>query len=387
MNNNLFNPRSGLRAAFGKQFCMVLAIALTVVSNLQAQEFGTMSWGPSQPYDVGFNPSVAASGSYIVEVHNGQNGPGPMWYHAGQYSFNFPSNPSITWEPYEQYDWGYNPSVAGCPLMNTVVEVHNGQGEPGPMWYHLGVSGAYGVSWGPPMEYDEGWNPKVAIVCDAPLGYLVIEVHNGMFSSGEPDPMTMYYHVGVINPSGPDVNSWTITWGPAYSYDVGWDPSVAAVGLTVVEVHNNASATPGSLWYHVGTINSNLTVTWGPPYSYDVGWEPKVALTVIEHGSQPPSLPLVFEAHNGMPGSFGPMWYHLGQVGQEVPASQINWGPAVEYDEGWNPSIAWLWMFTNSEDYYLGGVEVHNGQQGFGTMWSHGDLWVPPGGFTVTGSE
>jgi hypothetical protein len=120
----------------------------------------------------------------------------------------------------------------------------------------------------------------------------------------------MYYHVGVVNQ-----DLQTITWGPAYLYDIGWDPSVAAYGSTIVEVHNNATAKPGSIWYHVGQLDSNLTVGWGPPHSYDNGWEPKVAI-VASNGNddlaQLGSAPLVFEVHNGQ-GNFGPMWYHLGQ--------------------------------------------------------------------------
>jgi hypothetical protein len=251
------------------------------------------------------------------------------------------------------------------------------------MWYRVGsiqggTPGSASVFWGPPQEYDQGWNPKVALVCN--YGSLtVVEVHNGLYAlSGRDNSMTMYYHVGVVNQ-----DLQTITWGPAYPYDIGWDPSVAAYGSTVVEVHNNATANPGSMWYHVGQIDSNLTVGWGPPHSYDNGWEPKVAI-VASNGNddlaQLGSAPLVFEVHNGQ-GNFGPMWYHLGQVDNNF---NISWGQPVQYDQGWNPSIAWLWLYSGA--FYLGAVEVHNGQDSVGWMWSHGDLWIPPGGFPVTGN-
>jgi hypothetical protein len=74
------------------------------------------------------------------------------------------------------------------------------------------------------------------------------------------------------------------------------------------------------------------------------------------------------------------MWYHLGKVRNNT---SISWAPPVEYDWGWNPSIGWLWL---DEFNFLGAVEVHNGQLGFGTMWSHGDLWIPPGGLPATGN-
>jgi len=381
MNKNLLSFGSSLRAAFGKTWSMLLAVALTAVPSLQAQ-MGAISWGPSQDYDRGYNPSLAGSNEgFMVEAHNGQAGPGPMWYHVGQASLGWPS-PSVVWGPYQHYDWGYNPSVAGCLNSNIIVEVHNGQGGPGPMWYHVGsiqgdTPGSAFIAWGPPKEYDQGWNPKVALLCYYSQ-LTVVEVHNGWFSPGDRDPsMTMYYHVGVIND-----DLQTITWGAAIPYDIGWDPSVALAGSTVVEVHNNASGTPGSMWYHVGSLNSNSTISWGPPYAYDNGWEPKVA-AVVSNGqddlSQLGSTPLIFEVHNGQ-GNFGPMWYHLGLV---ESSSKINWGPPLEYDQGWNPSITWLEM---SDEQFLGAVEVHNGQAGFGPMWSHGDLWIPPGGFPVTGN-
>jgi hypothetical protein len=384
MKKNLESLRS-FRAAFRKPFWAVVTLALMAVPNLHAQ-VGGVSWGPSQAYDVGYNPSVASSGTgYMVEVHNGQNGAGRMWYHVGQATWNWPSSsPSVAWGPYQEYDWGYDPSVAGCVQSNMVVEVHNGQGSPGPMWYHVGsiqgdAPGSAFIYWGPAQEYDKGWNPKVALLCYYGQ-YTVIEVHNGLFGPGRNNsPMTMYYHVGVINP---DLQS--ITWGPAYAYDIGWDPSVAAYGSTVVEVHNNAGATPGSMWYHVGLLTPNQTIAWGPPLQYDNGWEPKVAI-IASNGEDDlaplGSSPLVFEVHNGQ-GNFGPIWYHLGQLGNNL---NINWGPPLQYDVGWDPSIAWLEMYSGG-GFFLGAVEVHDGQAGFGWMWSHGDLWIPPGGFVVTGN-
>jgi hypothetical protein len=85
-----------------------LAVALTAISNLHAQQPGSVSWGPSQSYDVGYNPSVATYGSELIEVHNGQNGAGAMWYHVGQASFAWPSSsvepppPVISWGPFQQ---------------------------------------------------------------------------------------------------------------------------------------------------------------------------------------------------------------------------------------------------------------------------------------------
>jgi hypothetical protein len=45
-----------------------------------------IEWGASHQYDTGFNPSVAVSGSTVVEVHNAANTAGPLWFRMGQVS-------------------------------------------------------------------------------------------------------------------------------------------------------------------------------------------------------------------------------------------------------------------------------------------------------------
>jgi hypothetical protein len=180
---------------------LVLVAALTVAANLHAQQLGSIKWGSSEPYDVGYNPSVTGSfGNYMLEVHNGQDGPGTMWYHVGQASYEWPSpSPSIKWSQYQAYDWRYNPSVAGCPQSNTVIEVHNGQGGPGPMWYHLGkVRNNTSISWAPPVEYDWGWNPSIGWLCLEDFNFLgAVEVHNGQLGFG-----TLFLHGDLWIPPG-----------------------------------------------------------------------------------------------------------------------------------------------------------------------------------------
>jgi hypothetical protein len=89
----------------------------------RAQSF--IGFGSSFQYDQGLNPSVAVSGGTVVEVHNGTGGVGPLWYRVGKV------NPStVTWNDSHQYDNGFNPSVAVNGA--TVVEVHNGGAGAGP---------------------------------------------------------------------------------------------------------------------------------------------------------------------------------------------------------------------------------------------------------------
>jgi hypothetical protein len=314
-------------------------VLFACVSLGRAQGFG--GFGDSTEYDTGFNPSVAISGTTVVEVHNGQGESGPMWYHVGQVY----DSATITWGPSYNYDTGYNPSVAIS--RSTVVEVHNGQGEAGDMWYHVGTISGTMIEWGPAHNYDWGWNPSIAI-----SGTTVVEVHNGQGNYGP-----MWYHVGTVNilPGRFSLGK-TITWGPAYCYDAGYNPSVALAGSTAFEVHNGEDGA-GPMWYDVGTI-SGTKITWGPSNSYDWGYNPKIAAFV---GSCYDGPPTVIEVHNGS--SYpGGMFYHYGSW--PGFGTTLNLGPSTEYDWGWNPSIA-------ADPDFNGVVEVHNGQGTSGPMWYH----------------
>jgi hypothetical protein len=155
----------------------------------------TVSWGPSYNYDSGFNPSVgiqacltnsnASCGLTVVEVHNGGGSAGPFWYRLGNWSG---STSEISWGDSYEYDWGWNPKIFFF-LGAYVMEVHNGSGSPGPMWYHYGTwNGGNTLDLGGSYEYDRGWNPSVA----AEYG-VAVEVHNGSGSAGP-----MWYHVGTF---------------------------------------------------------------------------------------------------------------------------------------------------------------------------------------------
>jgi len=65
------------------------------------------TWGNSIQYDnYGLNPKAATDGATVVEVHNGWNGAGPLWYRVGHFNDNY----TIQWGNSAQYDnSGMNP--------------------------------------------------------------------------------------------------------------------------------------------------------------------------------------------------------------------------------------------------------------------------------------
>lgn len=296
-------------------------------------------WGPSQQYDNnGFNPSVALTDQVAVEVHNGTGGAGPLWYRVGQVN-----GTSINWSNSQKYDNnGFNPSVAvnissdpATSYYGTVVEVHNGTSGAGPLWYRVGIiiqnNNGFDISWGDSYQYDNGFNPAVTI-----SGQNVVEVHNGTGGAGP-----LWYRVGQIN-------GMQINWSNSYQYDNGFNPSVAFNGSGIVEVHNG-SYEAGPMWYRTGTFSGNgTTIQWENSVNYDTGWNPKVAYSP-NSGSF-----LLIEVDNGG-GAFGPMWFHIGGNGNPL------WGPSNQFGEGFNPSLS----------IGSGGaaVEVHNGTGGAGPLW------------------
>jgi hypothetical protein len=273
-----------------------------------------------------------------------------MWYRVGQVSGS-----SVSWGLSQNYDnYGFNPSVA--LYGTTVVEVHNGSGVTGPMWYRVGQLNlaARTISWGPSYNYDaSGTNPTVAITSCATAsnptcGLIAVEVHNG---SGVAGPM--WYRVGVVNP-----DTRTISWGDSHKYDdFGMNPSLGvqpcytstnggqSCGITVVEVHNGSQGF-GLMWYRVGNLSGGTEINWGDSYPCDSGWNPKVTLW----GST------LIEVHNGTRDT-GPMWFHTGSF---YGGTTVTWDPSHQYfPSGYNPSVA-LNGFV--------GVGVFNGSATAGPM-------------------
>ena len=249
--------------------------------------------GSPQSFDYGFAPSVATLNDSrwspntpsIVEVHQQGTGPGPLWYSIGSMA-NIWAPSTITWTAPSSYDWGYAPSVAA--LAGTVVEVHQGQQGFGPMWYHVGTVSGASINWGPSYQYDSGVAPQVAITTLPGGSPIVVEVHQGSAGfgslwyrtgtiSGNTIAWTssapydtglaptiaadqsrvievhegtanssglLWYHVGAIAGVGSTSSPGGIAWDiNAHSYTTGYAPSVAfdPVSAQGYELHQQAS--------------------------------------------------------------------------------------------------------------------------------------------------
>jgi hypothetical protein len=247
---------------------------------------GTVQWATSSfTYDTGAAPSVAVSGTSVIEVHQSDaSGVGPLYYHTGKIQ----SNGTIAWASSSfTYDNGVAPSVAVAG--STIVEVHQGKVGVSPLWYRTGEIQLNGtVKWDSAgaFKYDNGAQPRVAIG-----GSTILEVHQA--DSGVVG--TLYYHAGEIQADS------TVVWaGSSFSYDTGIAPSIAVSGPTVVEVHQ-AVAGVGSLYYHTGGIQGDGTVTFSSSgaFPYDTGLAPCVAV----------SGPTILDVHQAAAG-VSALYYH-----------------------------------------------------------------------------
>jgi len=124
-------------SSFSSRHCrwaiVVLTFSLCTLTSFEAN--AQILWGDSAKYDDGgLNPRVASNGvRTVVEVHNGGDGVGPLWYRMGQLSGS-----TIQWGDSAKYDnGGLNPAVA-MNVNGTVIEVHNGGAGAGPLWYRVG---------------------------------------------------------------------------------------------------------------------------------------------------------------------------------------------------------------------------------------------------------
>jgi hypothetical protein len=269
--------------------CLTLVTILACAGStpVLAQGQPQFVWASSAfQYDTGALPSVAASGTTVIEVHqaDASGDVGPLYYHTGQIQ----PNGTVKWASSAlQYDTGALPSVAVSGT--SIIEVHqaDASGEVGPLYYHTGQIQPNGtVTWGSSaFQYDTGAQPSVALA-----GSTILEVHQG-------DGGALYYHTAEVQSTG------TVTWASgAFQYDNGFAPRVALSGPTIVEVHQSVDNAVGPLYYHTGGIQANGTATWASSaFKFDTGATPQIALA----GSR---MIDVHQADSGV----GPLWYHTG---------------------------------------------------------------------------
>lgn len=280
------------------------------------QENPDLFWNPSnyitsatQPGDeVGHAPSIAMAPYFVdgilsednlIEVHQGgQDDGAALWFRAGQIAPGEvqPGGSDVTWQAAQEYDSGFNPSVAldqycsSCAAgSTTIVEVHQSQSGASPLWFHIGTFSGLGtatptVSFGPAMQFDPGFDayaPSVSIADG-----LIVLVGQG--SAG-----TLWYSIGVLETSGQSIG---VAWTTPETYDNGFNPAISLVGCTdcghshglgapwdLVEVHQALNNTTGSLWYRT----ARLKPAEGASYPTTIKWTPDAATQYADEGCYP----------------------------------------------------------------------------------------------------
>ena len=173
----------------------------------------------------------------------GQDGVGPLWYLWG--TLSGVDGTQVTWEVAQQYDNGLHPAVA--TLLGNIVEVHQGQNGVGQLWYRTAVkpaaTGAPGQDfrWYGSHPYDTGVNPSVAMTT-SDSGDVIVEVHQGQDGVGP-----LWYRTGRIQGVG-------IIWNASFQYDNGAAPSVATEHSFGYDIHQASATGPTPLWWKGFTL-------------------------------------------------------------------------------------------------------------------------------------
>jgi hypothetical protein len=293
---------------------------------------GAQTFVPSSAniaYDTGVVPSVAISGTSVVEVHQGgANGFGPLWYRSGRIQ----ADGTVVWNRSYQYDNGGRPSIAVSGV--NVVEVHEGTANGfGPLWYRTGKIQPDGtVGWSDSHPYDNGARPSVAV-----SGNNVIGVHQG---SADVYGL-LWYKAGQLRADG------SVVWADSgHPYDYGGAPCITASGPNIIEVHQGSGSNFGALWYKTAQFKAGGTVAWADTgYYYDNGGAPSVSLTGAT----------ILEVHQASATSPGPLRFRPGHI---LPNGDVEWNAAGSgYATGANPAIALAGAVA---------LEVHQSVVGFG---------------------
>jgi hypothetical protein len=235
---------------------------------------GVIAWKGAKKYQNGLAPSVAISGSYVIEVH--EDGSGGLWYLTGKVA---PTG-TITWAADAiEYTEGYAPSVAASGTQ--ILEVHQGtQSNPSELYYEAAQFNPSGtVTFQGGASYTLGFAPSVALA-----GATFVEVHQGT----SPD---LWYELGTIQPGN------SVKFGSGSHFDNGYAPAVAIAGPTIIEAHEDGE---GDEFYSTGLLQSNGTITWGSSSGYQIGYLPSIAI----------AGPSFSELHEG---STGTIWSLPGQ--------------------------------------------------------------------------
>jgi len=148
------------------------------------------------------------------------------------------------------------------------------------------------------------------------------------------------YGIGVVNWSG---TSSYLYSPPQTTPQIGHAPSIALAydGSDnydgAVEVHQGGQESESSLWFQIGSNAPPFysAIKWGPATQYDNGYNATVAADL--NGPSYTSATVV-EVHQSAVGESA-LWYHVGVL-TLGPSPSITWGPALEINSGMNQGYA-----------------------------------------------
>jgi hypothetical protein len=247
------------------------------------------------------------------------------------------------------YDSGTNGRVA-INSNNDFVEVHQSTTTFGGLWYWCGnVDGVVmNFSGHDGIQNSDADNDGYNPAV-AVVGSTVIEVHD----SGGISP-SLYFWIGQIQ------NNHTVNWITNTQYDDGANPTVAANhDGVIIEVHRAGTPINNDLWWSTFRLNVTNAPTplqhgkiSGAGLSSDSGFDPSVAVN---------NKGIVVEVHcaerAGASLGVTPLWYWIGQLQMN---NTISWIGHAQYDVGNYPSVT---IDDNNMVY-----EIHQ-TKGGGTLW------------------
>ena len=186
---------------------------------------------------------------------------------------------TVHWNnPSHQFDsFGAKPGTAvGFSLQNNAawtVEVHQGQNGYGPLWYRSGYVGALGNSAQVPGI--NGYNPTIAVLTDIAFsgqpGHVVVAYQN---QSG---PGEMSYVIGTWDYNSPNTVSWSSETNFVSNTEQGYAPSITA-SITqqyVVCAYRNGTGS-GPIQYKTAHFSTSTIGTWTSQAATDNGLNPVI---------------------------------------------------------------------------------------------------------------
>lgn len=197
----------------------------------------TVSFGQTNEWDSGMNPSVALNNSNIaVETHQGDDNPLRIYYSVGSID---PNTKWVSFRDSKHYDSGHRPSVS-VNNANYVIESHETTAATYSLWCTVGKiqDDREHIDFGDPQDYDNGMRPSVSLN-DANE---VMQVHWASAFSTE-----VWSRPGRI-----DTTYKTSSWNDAWNYDHGAFASCAMNNARAVVGLNQTEQLGDTLVSHVG---------------------------------------------------------------------------------------------------------------------------------------